>query len=49
MQFFLYSFFKLSYKVQISIAMQSEVVAVFFFLRREKRMVRNLRNLHDYA
>ena len=49
MQFFLYSFFKLSYKVQISIAMQSEVVAVFFFLRREKRMVRNLRNLHDYG
>ena len=51
MQFFLYSFFKLSYKVQISIAMQSEVVAVFFFffLRREKKMVRNLRNLHDYG
>ena len=49
MHFFLYSFFKLSYKVQISIAMQSEVVAVFFFLRREKKMVRNLRNLHDYG
>ena len=49
MQFFLYSFFKLSYKVQISIAMQSEVVAVFFFVRREKKMVRNLRNLHDYG
>ena len=31
MQFFLYSFFKLSYKVQISIAMQIEVVGVFFF------------------
>ena len=44
MQVFLYSFFKLSYKVQISIAMQSEVVAVFFFLRREKK-----RNLHDYG
>ena len=50
MQFFLYSFFKLSYKVQISIAMQSEVVAVFFFfLRKEKKMVRNLRNVHDYG
>ena len=50
MQFFLYSFFKLSYKVQISIAMQIEVVAVFFFsLRKAKKMVRNLRNLHDYG
>ena len=48
MQVFLYSFFKLSYKVHISIAMQSEVVAVFFS-RREKKMVRNLRNLHDYG
>ena len=36
MQVFLYSFFKLSYKVQISIAMQSEVVAVFFFFEKRK-------------
>ena len=36
MHFFLYSFFKLSYKVQISIAMQSEVVAVFFFEKRKE-------------
>ena len=37
MQFFLYSFFKLSYKVQISIAMQSEVVAVFFFFFEKRK------------
>ena len=37
MQFFLYSFFKLSYKAQISIAMQIEVVAVFFFFFEKRK------------